>query len=135
MLWNTISSRRGCPLRRPLVVMSIVCPRWSAASIVSFVTAILSMAYRSSETSIPHRASMAQVVERVRRHEVDRLGGLARPLQMRGKPDMADLDHPMFRHDPHEAGKAAGGMRLAVDEGERQGIVHWGALLEPGHEV
>src|SRR5256885_9475422 len=48
---------------------------------------------------------------------------------------MADLDHPMFRHDPHEAGKAAGGMRLAVDEGERQGIVHGGALLEPGHEV
>src|SRR5947208_13982388 len=48
---------------------------------------------------------------------------------------MADLDHPMFRQVPNEGGKAAGGMRLAVDEGKRQGIVHGGALLEPGHEV
>ena len=39
MLWNTISSRRASPLLRPFVVMSIVCPRSSAASIASFVTA------------------------------------------------------------------------------------------------
>src|SRR2546428_6561506 len=40
MLWSTISSRRGFPLRRPVVVISIVCPRSSAASIASLVRAI-----------------------------------------------------------------------------------------------
>src|SRR6267142_5482494 len=40
MLWKTISMRRGSPVRRPVVVMSIVCPRSSAVSIASCVAAI-----------------------------------------------------------------------------------------------
>src|SRR2546430_836867 len=53
MLWNTISSRRGSPLLRPVVVMSIVCPRSSAASIASFVAAMSVSLYRLDACSIP----------------------------------------------------------------------------------
>src|SRR5437660_3196076 len=42
MLWKTISMRRGSPLRRPVVEMSIVCPRSSAASIAFFAGAMSS---------------------------------------------------------------------------------------------
>src|SRR5690349_6663613 len=47
MLWKTISIRRGCPLRRPVVVMSIVCPRSSAASISAFVATQRSIRMRT----------------------------------------------------------------------------------------
>ena len=84
--------------------------------------------------AFPLQPPVAQDIERMPGHDEDRFGRLPGPLQLRRKPDVADLDHAVLGNDAHERCNSARGLSLAIDDRESQRIVQRGAFFEPRHE-
>src|SRR5437588_10124321 len=111
MLWKTISIRRGVPVRRPSVVMSITPPRSSAASIACFVAAIrerlsaLRRVYSLADVGQRH-ALAAGIVEIVPRQPCLESRAPGGPLTVGdGEPRgvaVSTLDHAMPPEDALE---------------------------------
>src|SRR5690348_1370249 len=109
MLWKTISIRRGCPLRRPVVVMSIVCPRPSAASISAFVATQRTIRARTRlfRSQLGKRSALdAVLVEVVGRKPRLQCRPPRRPLRIRDRVPrrvaVAPLHDPVLPKDPLE---------------------------------
>src|ERR1700704_911019 len=105
MLWKTISIRRGSPLRRPVVVMSMVCPRSSAVSTASFVAAMSITLISGASSVFPKRSALpAFFVEVFRRQPGFEGRASGRPLgiddRVPGGVAVAALGHHVLAEDP-----------------------------------
>src|SRR4051794_5337231 len=72
--------------------------------------------------ALPLQPPVAEVVERVAREQVDRLGRPGRALQRRAEPDVADLDDAVGGLDAQVAGHAERAAAHPVDDGEEQRV-------------
>ena len=81
--------------------------------------------------ALPLEAAVAQLVEHVSRHQVQRLGSHSGTGHACAPEDASQLGHPVLGHGAHERLPPLAAARGAVDHGVEERVVEFGHAVEP----